>query len=435
MPVETVEPWPLWQRVLFRFFFIYLVMYAAPWNWLGVVPGVAALLTPIRAMVNATVQWANRTIFHVRPELVLPNGSGDTSWAWTQLWLMLSVAVLGMLVWSVVDRQRSAYPRLLYWLRTVVRYTLATFALSYGIIKLFLLQMTFPNESALATPLGDLLPMRLSWHFIGYSAPYQFFSGAAETAAGLLLLYRPTVTLGVLAAAGAFLNVVMINIGYDVPVKLFSSHLLVMSLFLVALDAPRLLAFFVHNQGAPRTLAWEPPFTAPWQRYARWAAKGAFIIVALVMPLNRGWTGYKAQRIVAPATPFVAGLYEVRTFVRGRDTVRHTASDTIRWRDVAIDGAGRGSVGSTDTLFWQRYRRGHFRFSADTANKRITFWRSSWRFDSTFLFSARYAAPDTSTMRMWTEFRGESLYVEMVRQPRHYQLTERQFHWLSEYNR
>ena len=48
--------------------------------------------------------------------------------------------------------------------------------------------MPFPALSQLATPLGDLLPMRFSWLFIGYSAPYQFFSGAMETIAGLLLL-------------------------------------------------------------------------------------------------------------------------------------------------------------------------------------------------------------------------------------------------------
>ena len=53
--------------------------------------------------------------------------------------------------------------------------------MSYGIIKLFVLQMPFPQLSQLATPLGDLLPMRFSWLFIGYSVPYQFFSGAMET--------------------------------------------------------------------------------------------------------------------------------------------------------------------------------------------------------------------------------------------------------------
>ena len=69
--------------------------------------------------------------------------------------------------------------------------------------------------------------------------------------AGLLLLYRPTVTLGLFAATGAFLNVVMINMSYDVPVKLYASHLLLACLFLLAWDAKRLFRFLVLNRATP----------------------------------------------------------------------------------------------------------------------------------------------------------------------------------------
>ena len=47
----------------------------------------------------------------------------------------------------------------------------------------------------------------------------------------------------------------------------------------------------------------------------------------------------------------------------------------------------------------------------------------------------RYELPDTNTIRFHTVIRGDSVHVELVRMPRHFQLTERQFHWLSEYNR
>src|SRR5262249_26722425 len=141
-------------------------------------------------------------------------------------------------------------------------------ALSYGIIKLFVQQMPFPTTSQLATPLGDLLPMRFSWLFIGYSTPYEFFSGAMETLAGVLLLYRRTVTAGLFAATGAFMNVVMINLAYDVPVKLYASHLLFSCLFLLALDSKRLINFLVLNRGATATHAYDPQFTHTWQRWA-----------------------------------------------------------------------------------------------------------------------------------------------------------------------
>ncbi len=429
----------MWQRVGFRFFFIYLLLQAAPWMWLARIPVAGELLSPIGQAVDWLVRASNTSLFRVRPELVAPNGSGDTSWAWTQLWLYLSIAAAGTVVWTLLDRRRLACPKLLYGLRTVLRYYLAMYALSYGFIKLFMLQMGFPTESNLATPLGDYLPMRFSWLFIGYSGPYQFFSGAAETAAGLLLLWRPTVTLGLLAAAGAFLNVVMINLAYDVPVKLFASHLFFASLFLLALDAPRLLNFFVLNRGAPATNAWNPPFSGRGWRIARLVAKGYFLVFMLAMPLSNGWSSYQARKITRIPVPFSVGKYDVRTFVRNGDTVAFSPGDTTRWADFIVDGASgnsiSGSAGTTDTLFWQRYRRGYFRLSADTLASTLSFWRSSFRFDSTHLFNARYEKPDSLTIRMWAQIRGDSIAMELVKVRRHYQLTERQFHWLSEYNR
>jgi hypothetical protein len=47
----------------------------------------------------------------------------------------------------------------------------------------------------------------------------------------------------------------------------------------------------------------------------------------------------------------------------------------------------------------------------------------------------RYVVPDTTRIQFWTAIGGDSLFVELARANRHFQLTERQFHWLSEYNR
>ena len=261
-----VAPWPLWQRVAFRFLFVYLALQIAPWDWLRLVPGVSTLLRPYEAAVDWAVTAANARLFHVRDPLVPVNGSGDTSYAWAQLWLFLGVAALAAVAWSLVDRKPRSHARLAYWLRQAMRYYVASAALGYGIIKLLLLQMPFPTLSQLATPLGDLLPMRFSWMFIGYSAPYQFFSGAMETVAGLLLLYRRTVTAGLFVAVGAFANVVMINLAYDVPVKLYASHLFACAALLLLFDAPRLVRFLVLNQPAPATAAYDRPFAGGWRR-------------------------------------------------------------------------------------------------------------------------------------------------------------------------
>jgi len=439
-PTTPREPpalvWPQWQRILFRFFAVYLLLQIAPWNWFRAIPGVPFVLRYYFIGVNKVVTAANANVFHVRETLVPVNGSGDTSWAWTQLWLYLTIAAIACVVWTIADRKRTSYTRALYWLRLIVRYYIASAALSYGIIKLFLLQMPFPAISQLATPLGDLLPMRLSWLFIGYSTPYQIFSGAMETVAGLLLLNRRTVTAGLFAATGAFLNVVMINLSYDVPVKLYSSHLLFSCLFLLALDAPRLLRFLVLNKPISGTTAYDPIFARPWQFWGSVAVKVFIVFQILIFPLKNQWARYQAGKRLPPAGPFAAGVYDVRRYVVNRDTVPASTSDTLRWRDVIFDSNSGGSVGTSDQLFWQRYRRGYFRYKPNPVDKTVAVWKTSFILrDSTFLFQMRYEMPDSNTIRFHTAIRGDSIHVELARLPRHFQLTERQFHWLSEYNR
>ena len=92
-----------------------------------------------------------------------------------------------------------------------------------------------------------------------------------------------------------------------------------------------------------------------------------------------------------------------------------------------------GSVQTADTLFWQGYRRGYFGYALDSAKQTIAFKKSAW--DSTALFTLHLTRPDTNKLLLRGLFRGDSLTVALRRTNRHFQLAERQFHWLSEANR
>ena len=433
-PLTSPPEWSLWQRIAFRFFCIFWLLEIQPWSWFSL-PGVSLVLRPYYAGMDWAVRTGNTRLFHVRDTLVPVNGSGDTSYAWARLWVVILLAAFGCVVWSVLDRKRPQYARALYWLRLTLRYYIILAALSYGMIKLFMLQMPAPTNSQLATPLGDFLPMRFSWMFIGYSPVYQIFSGAMETLAGLLLLYRRTITAGLFVAAGAFTNVVMINLAYDVPVKLYASHLLLACVFLLALDSRRLIAFLALNQAAPPTTAYDPILVRPWQRWAGVAVKLYMLYFFLVAPFQRDLATY--QSLQHPKVgPFQTGVYDVRSFVVNRDTIRPTSADSMRWRDVIIDSDAGGSVGSRDPIFWQRYRRGYFRYKADTATHTAAVWKvSAIPRDSTFLFTMRYEVLDSATLRFIAPIRGDTIRAVLVHVPRHFQLMERQFHWLSEYNR
>lgn len=434
-PIIPSSPWPAGRKILFRFFFVYLMLQVAPWTWLDAIPGISSITQYYYEGLDWALNMANQYLFHVRPVLVQPNGSGDTSWGWTQVWLYLSLSFLACVVWSILDRKRKSYNTADYWLRTFVRYFIAMTALSYGILKVFAMQMYFPNLSQLATPLGDLLPMRLSWLFIGYSTPYQVFSGVMETMAGILLLNRRTVTMGLLMSVGVFANVVMLNLSYDIPVKIFSMHLLFYSVYLLAYDWKRLASFFLGNQPVTGTALYDLVLPEKWMRITRVIAKIVFVALFVVYQFYNYWNYYQSSVNVAELKPIRPGLYDVKTFVLNGDTIPALVTDTLRWKDVVFEKGGQGSVNTTDTLFRQRYRRGYFNYKPDTATNTMSIVRRSVINAETPLFTVKYELPDVNTMKLWAKIRNDSLYVELVKSKRHFQLTERQFHWLSEYNR
>lgn len=438
MTTETPETvaaaeWPWWRKIAFRFFAIFFLIQLAPWTWFDQIPGIGLLTGYYYQLADWIVHAGNRYLFHVREVLVPVAGSGDTSYGWAQLWTYLFIAAIGCLVWSLADRRRPHYRIADYWMRTMVRYFIAMNAFLYGIIKIFALQMPFPNLSMLATPLGDFLPMRLSWMFMGYSTSYQVFAGVMEMATALLLLHRRTVVLGLCLGAGVFANVAMMNLSYDIPVKIFSLQLLFYCLFLLAYESPRIIDFFIRNRPTGPTSNYTPYFTGKWMRIGRVVVKSVFILGILGPMVWSTWTRYQFVKSLADVPPIRSGLYDVTAFVVNGDTLPHQSTDTLRWRDVVFDKGGLGSIGTTDTLFLQRYRRGYFSYRPDSTTQTITLTRS--RADTATLLTLRYEMPDPATLRLWTVLHGDSLFVELARSQRHFQLTERQFHWLSEDNR
>jgi hypothetical protein len=422
--------WPLWRKIVFRFFFIYLLLETAPITWLDSIPYVTLVTQYYGMFADWLVTKANALVFHVRPVLVPEAGSGDTSMGWARLWTYLSLAVIGAIIWSALDRKRPNYTHLNYWLCLFTRYYIIMVALTYGIIKLFGMQMVFPNLHQLATPLGDLLPMRFSWFFIGYSRLYQFFSGAMEVLAALLLLNRRTVSLGVLIATGVFFNVMMLNLCYDIPVKIFSMQLVFTCLFLLANESGRLINFFILNMPAPLSAIYHFKYTKRWMRVSRIVLKSLIVILALVIPFYQSYSEAASEPPVKRAVK--NGVYAVTTYRLANRDIPLSILDTIRWQDLIFED-GLGSVRSNDTLFRRRYNRGYFSYSLDSAKHMLGFKKHYD--DNHYILEFNFEIPDSNTVILKGLKGNDSLYVELKRTNRHFQLAERQFHWLSEDNR
>jgi hypothetical protein len=385
-------------------------------------------------LTDELVIQSNKYIFKQYRELVMPNGSGDTSYSWISLYLWLLISLLACVVWTLIDKKNKNYNRIAYWFRISLRYYVIAVCSWYGIDKLLLLQMPFPNASQLATPLGDFLPMRFSWLFMGYSSHYQFFSGLMEVVAGILLLFRKTSTLGTLLAAAVFGNVMMMNLSYDIPVKLYSTHIFVMCLVLLAFDYKRLIYFFIQNKQTVPSNLYQVSFPEKWMRAAKWVLKLGFVYLMVILQTQNSFSYYKEVHSRTEIHPIKDGVYEVSKFAVNHDTIPYSYADSVRWNDVIFD-KGDGSIKTTDTIFRQLYRRGYFKYKADTSKNTIEFTKTNWLMQSIPLFKLTYKIPDSNTIRLYGMIRKDSIFAELKRTSRHFQLAEKQFHWLSEYNR
>lgn len=435
MPTPSDSSWPFLNRVLFRFFFVYFCLFFNPLTFFTIIPGLSWLGAWFNYPMEVLVNLFNEKLFRIKSQLVPMGGSGDTSYGWALFYTHFLLAVGGAALWSILDRRRSAYPKLYYFLGVGLRYTVAGIAFTYGILKVFAMQMYFPNLSQLATPLGDFLPMRFSWLFIGYSTPYQVFSGIAEVLVALLLIWRNSALLGSLLSVGVFTNVFMLNMSYDIPVKIYSFHLLLASIYLVWQERERLIGFFLKNAPTLPSAVYTPISRSTWFNVSRWVLKVFFLITSFGM-VTYDYYQYRLQYhadLTKELPPVDPGMYHVELFVKNGDTIPESLADTLRWRDVIFDYNGAGSFSANDSTFRMRYGRAYFDYRPDRLGTVLEWRKASW--DSLPLVVFDMEIPEKGRMLLNGVNQSDTLSLVLKKLPRHFPLTERQFHWLSESNR
>jgi hypothetical protein len=272
------------KSIAFRFWFAFVLLGLAPFP-LGQIPFTDKASELWLGALQRLVPWVGAHVLRMaKPIEFAVNGSGDRTWNYVQWFCFSLIALIALVIWSALDR-RTAHPRLSQALRIYVRFALASHVLVYGLGKLVPMQFPHLTRSWLTPTFGDISPMRLLWTFMGFSPAYAAFAGAAETLGSALLFFRRTTALGALILVGVLGNVAIMNFCYDVPVKLFSSFLLLLAVWLASADARRLVHFFLLNRPAePAPL--DGPFLPPRLRFARQVAKLA-LIAALVGPTIR----------------------------------------------------------------------------------------------------------------------------------------------------
>jgi hypothetical protein len=299
--------------------------------------------------MTRVVVWSGTHIFHTVVPMA-PSGSGDRMFNWVQVADLLIIAIVGTVIWSVIDRRRQRYDRLYRWFRIFLRFALGTTMISYGFSKAFPLQMPAPQLTRLLEPYGNFSPMGVLWYSIGASFAYQRFVGIVEVIGGTLLFFPRTQLVGSLVLLGATVEVFMLNMTYDVPVKLFAFHLVVMSAVLIAPYAKSLITLTVK----PRGQSW-------------WASAAQVLIGIYLVWLagygsaqNVGQFGYMAPK------PALYGIWTIEKMKIDGVERAPLVTDYGRWRRVIIQSAPAMQFWRMDDSFFALSKK------LDAATRTIT---------------------------------------------------------------
>lgn len=404
------------------FILIYLFFYMFPYPLIEL-PLLGDLLMYYDEGSTLLSIWSGENLLGLeKVERSAMNGSGDTTFDYIKLFTSLIFTLLVTCIAFTIPAIRKNQKKFSDFIHIYARYFLAIFLFNYGVAKFYEGQFLFPEFSRLDQKIGDSSPMGLLWTFMGYSKAYTAFSGLCEVAGAVLLLFRRTSVLGALVSFLVMLNVVMLNFAYDVPVKLFSSHLALISVFIFSPNIKNIFRFFFQNETVRLK-------SEPMELQNRWLKYGRIIIKLGCLFGFPAWFLYLGLSYrKEEANHHLNGSYHNEVFVKNKDTLSPAENDSTVWKKFFITGA-------YTKIIFNNEKKKYFTTQIDSSLKTIGFISYP---DSAETWKLRYRFADPKKIVLSGLFRSDSIIASFnVTKPEDYELLRRKFNWINEqpYNR
>jgi hypothetical protein len=260
--------------------------------------------------------------------------------------------------------------------------------------------------------------MGMVWAFMGASRAYTFASGLLEFTGGVLLLFRQTKTFGALFSMTVMLNVALLNFMYDVPVKIFSTHVVLLCVFILSYDWKPLFNFFVLHRFQKLDYN-KLKVKKKWMQVTLRVIKIVFIGGIFWISISQMWG--TLQEDVVP----MEGAYTVDSFVLHHDTipVGVNKNDSIGWSKMFVEYPGWVSIqNNSDRKHWKQLK-------VDTVKKTFTINNQ----DSTRFAFFNYAVKK-DTVSFTGTIQEDTAHIIFIRKlKKDYSLTSRGFHWTNKY--
>lgn len=421
--------WSNSKKIGFRFFFSYFSLFMLFENN-GAFPFFEYLSGLFNTFLYKLIPWVGKAAFGISETIrVGPNGSGDTTYDYLLIFTIFFIAVLTTVIWSFLDKKRTNYLKMYYWLTLAIRLYVGLMLINYGMVKVIQLQFSSPSMSRLTQPFGDASPMGLAWTFLGFSKGYNMFMGIAEIAA-VLLLFRRTMTFGLIITLMTTANVMAVNYFYDVPVKILSTHLFLLSAFLLARDFNKLCQFFFFRKPVSLSSISKPKFKKGFNRFLL-LAKLFLLTYALgygaysTLETKEKYKGESAKSILE-------GFYEINKLTINNTKVDLTfKSDITGWKYLMIEGKRFAQIRFGNN------QKNWFRIKIDSTKKELELKNSR---DTLNVYTFKYNDDLKDNFILNGIVEKDSISIKLKR-TKNYQdkflLTNRGFHWINEvpYNR
>ena len=425
----AVPQWSLASRIAFRFCVVYFGLFCLCTQIITSLlvnpqldfpdPGA---LPPLRQIVA----FAATHIFHLNassPDFFMDTGSGDRPCDWVLLVCVLVFAIAGTILWSLLDRARPNYIALRRWFWLFFRFALAGQMFAYAFAKIVPLQMPFPALFKLIEPIGDQSPMGVLWNSIGASPAYEIFAGSAEFLGGILILLPRTRTLGALVCLADMIQIFLLNMTYDVPVKILSFHLILLALVILAPDFRRLMAFFLLNQPA------DPPAATTLFRTQRANRIAAVVLVVFALWLlgNNVWGARQGWKTYGGGVPKPAlyGVWDVEQQTVDGQVRPPLFTDGNRWRRILFD--------RYNLVVFERFNDERVFWTGDLDPRAGTV-KLSQRGSNQGGSTLTYTQPSPNRLTLDGALSGHRIHLELQLYDRSkFLLLSRGFHWVQEY--
>ena len=407
---EYRENWSTGSKIVFRFFFIYFGLYIL-FMFLG------------SSLFAGLFKWVGSIILKSEGRLeYFPTGSGDTTMAYISLLVQTVLSIVGTVLWTVLDRNRTAYNKSFYWFLVFVRIFLIFFLLSYGFAKIYKTQFGDPSLTRLLQPVGNMSPMGLAWTYMGHSEGFNLVVGFFEALGGLLLIPRRTQTLGALIASGVMFQIFLMNMFFDIPVKIFSFHLLLMTLFILSTDSKRFISLFIKNESTEARAYYNPINDTLYRKIIFWFKLSATLILVFFM----GYQGYTRERGAygdKRIKPPLYGIWEVQRFTRNKDTIPPLITDSTRWRYLVVDWKDRALIQ------YMNGKKEFIDFMPDSLGTTAKIKSYNWSQEETFILEQK-----DHLLNLKGTIYNEDIHINLrAKDLTEFELTSRNFHWVNEY--